>query len=113
MISHNEYVAERERRDPAFREAREQLRSQHEYRRALIGARIAAGLTQKQLAQRMGTTQSAIARLESGTRTPTIDTLYHLAEALGIDFVIAPGKPLIVHRGDDSHPVVAGGQQGG
>ena len=95
-MNHQEYVAEREAREPAFRAARDALRPQFEFRRALISARLRAGLTQLQLAERLGTTQSAIARMENGTSTPTVETLRRLAEALGIRFEIA-GKGLIVH----------------
>ncbi len=42
-----------------------------------------AGLTQADLAQRVGTTQSAISRLESGGVRPSLDTLEHLAKACG------------------------------
>ncbi len=101
MISHRDYVAQREASDTAFHEACERLRPQYEYRKALIEARIAAGLTQKELAQRMGTTQSAIARLEAGERTPTLDTLQRLAKALGISFTITAGEPLVIHRDQD------------
>jgi transcriptional regulator with XRE-family HTH domain len=57
---------------------------------ASIAAQVAArradlGLSQTELAERCGTTQSAIARLESGGRPPRIDTLLHLAEALGCE----------------------------
>ena len=95
-MNHEDYVAQREARDPAFREACERLRPQFEFRKALIGARIAAGLTQKQLAERMGTAQAAVARLESGTRLPSVDTLYRLAVILGVDFTITPQEPLTV-----------------
>ena len=49
--------------------------------RELIAARVRAGLTQAELAQRMGTTQSAIARLESGARLPSVKTLLRFAKA--------------------------------
>lgn len=97
-MKHKDYMAEREARDPAFREAYERLRPQYEFRRALIGARLAAGLTQKQLAERMATTQSAISRLESGAQTPTLDTLYRLAQVLSVDFTISPEGPAIAVR---------------
>lgn len=48
---------------------------------ALIDARIKKSLTQKQLAKKMGTTQSAISRLEKGNVSPTVDFLKKLAEA--------------------------------
>ena len=47
--------------------------------------RKAHGLSQKELAELTGTTQSAIARLESGGRPPRIDTLLRIAEALDCD----------------------------
>jgi ribosome-binding protein aMBF1 (putative translation factor) len=50
---------------------------------ALIGARAEAGLSQSELAARMGTSQAAIARLESGRYWPTTRTLQRLAEATG------------------------------
>lgn len=45
-------------------------------------------LSQRELAERVGTTQSAIARLESGGRPPRIDTLLRIADALGCDLHI-------------------------
>jgi transcriptional regulator with XRE-family HTH domain len=47
--------------------------------------RRARGLSQTELAELCGTTQSAIARLESGGRPPRIDTLLRLANALSCD----------------------------
>lgn len=50
---------------------------------AMIQARVAAGLTQAEVAARAGTTQSAIARLEGGRVSPSIETLGRYAAAVG------------------------------
>ncbi len=50
---------------------------------ALIAARARAGLTQEQVAERMRTTQTVIARLESGRNKPSTRTLERFAEATG------------------------------
>jgi predicted transcriptional regulator len=50
--------------------------------------RTTMGLSQRELAERCGTTQSAIARLERGGRPPRIDTLLRIAEALQCDLVV-------------------------
>ena len=60
---------------------------------AQIAERVAArrselGLSQRDLAERTGTTQSAIARLEAGGRPPRIDTLLRIANALECDLVV-------------------------
>lgn len=47
--------------------------------------RLAAGLTQEELARRTGSTQPAVARLEAGRSVPTLATLEKLARALGQD----------------------------
>lgn len=49
----------------------------------MIRARLEAKLTQAELAERIGTTQSAIARLEGGRVSPSISTLRRYAEATG------------------------------
>ena len=50
--------------------------------------RKARGLSQKELAELTGTTQSSIARLESGGRPPRIDTLLRIAEALDCELIV-------------------------
>ena len=50
--------------------------------------RIELGLSQRELAELTGTTQSAIARLEAGGRPPRIDTLMRIAEALDCDLTV-------------------------
>jgi predicted transcriptional regulator len=50
--------------------------------------RAEKGLSQRELAELVGTTQSAIARLERGGRPPRIDTLLTIADALDCDLVV-------------------------
>jgi transcriptional regulator with XRE-family HTH domain len=74
--------------DPEFRAEYEALGPKFELIHEFIAARARAGLTQEQLAERMGTSQSAIARIESGDRIPTVRTLQRFAEATGTRLVI-------------------------
>lgn len=69
--------------DPEFRAAYAALEPEFAVARAIISARRHANLTQKQLAERMGTTQSVVARLESGRVMPSMKTLFRVAEATG------------------------------
>ena len=55
---------------------------------AVAERRRERGLSQAELAELCGTTQSAIARLEGGGRPPRIDTLLRLANALDCDLVV-------------------------
>ena len=50
--------------------------------------RVGMNMSQRELAERTGTTQSAIARLERGGRPPRIDTLLRIAEALDCELVV-------------------------
>jgi len=54
----------------------------------LAERRVAMNMSQRELAERTGTTQSAIARLERGGRPPRIDTLLRIAEALDCELVV-------------------------
>jgi len=54
----------------------------------LINARKSSLLTQKQVAERAGTHQSAVAKYEAGTKTPSVDTLIRLLKANGFDLVL-------------------------
>jgi transcriptional regulator with XRE-family HTH domain len=66
-----------------YKKAHEELGSKFELARAVIQARANAGLTQEELAKRMKTTQSVIARLESGRTEPSTKTWQRLAAATG------------------------------
>ena len=69
--------------DPEFREEYARIDGEYALVEALVRARKAAKLTQAELASRLGTTQSAIARLEGGLVSPSITTLRRYAEATG------------------------------
>ena len=71
------------REDPTYVEAYEALEKEFAIAAAVISARSHAGLTQEELAKRMGTTQSVIARLEGGKTRPSTSTLEKLAQATG------------------------------
>jgi ribosome-binding protein aMBF1 (putative translation factor) len=70
-------------KDKAYRKAHDELAAEFALARALIDARAQAGLTQEELARRVDTTQSVIARLESGRTRPSTRTLERLATATG------------------------------
>ena len=70
-------------REPDYREAYDRLGPEFELSRCLIEARTGAKLTQAELAERMKTTQSAVARLESGRTRPSTRTLERIAQATG------------------------------
>ena len=70
-------------KNPNFVREYEALEEEFALAAALIKARADAGLTQEELAQRMGTTQSAIARLEGGKSRPSTTTLAKVAKATG------------------------------
>lgn len=73
--------------DPSFREAYEAAEEEFAALDLLLEARRKAGLSQEQVAERMGMKQSSLARIESslGSRkhAPSLSTLRRYAEALG------------------------------
>ena len=75
-------------KEPAYREAYDNLADEFALAAAVIEARSRAGLTQEELAERMGTTQPVVARLESGRIRPSTRTLERLAQATGSRLII-------------------------
>lgn len=67
--------------DREVRAAYDVLADEFDLARELIAARVRAGMTQAEVAERMGTTQSVVARLESGARMPSVNTLLKFAKA--------------------------------
>ena len=87
---------------PGYRAAHEKSQPVYELASALIGARAHADLTQTQIAERMKTTQSAVARLEGGRSNPSAKTLLKYAKATGTRLKIS-FEPLEVEA-DEPEP---------
>ena len=83
--------------NPDVKAAYEALETEYALARALIQARQMSGLTQAELAERMDTTQSTVARWESGKHLPSCQTLQRIAQAtntvLRVTFVPQVQRP--------------------
>jgi predicted transcriptional regulator len=77
--------------NPAVPQVYDAQAPEFELARELIAARTQAGLTQGDLAARMGTTQSVIARIESGRGMPSMRTVQRFANAVGARAVVRMG----------------------
>lgn len=82
LLADPDVKAEYEAQAPEFALARE-----------LIAARVRAGLTQDEVAERMQTTQSTVARLESGRSMPSMRTLTRYAAATGTRVAVRLESP--------------------
>ncbi len=69
--------------DPEFSKEWEALEPEYSIMKAMIEARNAEGLTQKDLSERSGIAQGDISKLENGNANPSIKTLQRLAAAMG------------------------------
>jgi DNA-binding XRE family transcriptional regulator len=82
------------RKRKGFAEAYEALALEYELTNQMLKARSKAGLTQDAVAERMGTTKSAVSRLESaGKHTPSLATLARYAQAVGCELQIKLVRP--------------------
>jgi ribosome-binding protein aMBF1 (putative translation factor) len=91
-----EHHATRRRRrvqDPAYLEAARQAAPYEALARMVIRFRIDHDLSQSQLAELVGTTNSVISRLESGVHRPNVETLQKLARAFKRQLVIGFAEP--------------------
>jgi len=70
-------------KNPGVKRAYDALAPEFEISAELLRARMRAGMSQAELATKMGTSQSTIARLESGQTLPSTKTLLRFAEATG------------------------------
>jgi DNA-binding XRE family transcriptional regulator len=91
---HKDFLAKAQER-AGFTEAYEALELEYALAGQMIKARAKAGLTQDAVAERMGTTKSAISRLEAtGKHAPSLTTLKKYAAAVGCDLQVK----LIPHK---------------
>jgi DNA-binding XRE family transcriptional regulator len=95
-----EEMTEQARSDLEVRAELERLRPFEEVARQILHLRMDHGLSQEALAERVGTTKSAISRLESGQHAPNLATLEKVAAAFGghmqVGFTVPEGTK--VHR---------------
>jgi len=78
--------------DPKVKKEYDRLAPRYAVISQLISARLKKGLTQKDVAEKLGTRQSAIARLESGNVNPTLEFLQKIAQAMGYKLSIHLSK---------------------
>lgn len=93
--NHAEFLAKAKKRN-GFSAAYAALDLEYRVVSQMLKARTRAGLTQDAVAAKMGTTKSAISRLESaGKHTPSLETLKRYAEAVGCELQVK----LVPHKG--------------
>ena len=86
--NHKEFLAKASARK-GFTEAYQALKLEYAVANQMLKARARAGLTQDAVAEKMGTTKSAISRLESaGRHTPSLATLKRYARAVGCELQV-------------------------
>jgi len=82
MKDFEEYKKEQFLKDPATKAAYEEMEPEMAVIKKIIEKRNELGLSQKELAERIGTHQSAVSRLESGTYNPSLEFLKKVSQAL-------------------------------
>jgi DNA-binding XRE family transcriptional regulator len=82
MSDLNKYLDE-QLKNPEFAVEWERQRSEREYIKAIIAARMEQNLTQEELARKTGIRQSNISRIENGNCSPTVATLQQIADGVG------------------------------
>jgi transcriptional regulator with XRE-family HTH domain len=101
MLSHRSLRARALAR-PDVKAEYERLKPEFAFLDQILIARKAAGLTQAEIARRIGTTQSAVARLESGSgrHLPSLATLHKYADAVGyrVEIKLVKGRDLTLRR---------------
>ncbi len=107
-VNHDhEAILAHARQRRGFQQAHDALEAEYQVANERIAARAYAGLAQDAVAQRMGTTKSAISRLErSGKHAPSIGTLQRYAEAVGCELKIelVPRAGQAWNRSDSRQP---------
>jgi DNA-binding XRE family transcriptional regulator len=108
VVHDHEAFLARALRRKGFAGAYDECAHEHALVRELLAARLGAGLTQDEVARRMGTTKSAVSRLESGRpHSPSVATLTRYAQAVGceVEIRLVPAQRAV--------RAVGGGQTGG
>jgi ribosome-binding protein aMBF1 (putative translation factor) len=101
-----EAASERYSRGPGYRDEHDRLAPYRVIARAVILARVARHLTQRDLASMLGTTDTAISRIESGERAISLETLRKLGAALDIAFLVGSTAAVAAFAADPRAVVV-------
>ncbi len=81
-------VLEEHLKDPAFRQRWDRNALARAVATCIVAYRAENGMSQTALAKRLGMKQPAVARLESGEKNPSWETLARIAEALSTEFLV-------------------------
>ena len=111
LPTHEAVLAKHLDDDPAFRMEWERTALARAVAVQLITYRAQRGLSQAALAHRLGMTQPAVARLESGEHNPAFPTLLRLSEALSVELAIDISpigrEPLLIDKRAQTNAVEA------
>lgn len=83
MTTFDEFLNE-QMKDEKFKKEYDALEPEFTIIQAMLDARRAAGLTQKELAERTGIAQGDISKIENGNANPSLHTLKRLADGMGM-----------------------------
>jgi transcriptional regulator with XRE-family HTH domain len=78
--------------NPEYKAAEEELRLHFELANAVLRARLAKGWSQGELAQKIGTKQANISRIEAGLANPTLTLIQKILKVLDLDLSIYPSR---------------------
>jgi DNA-binding XRE family transcriptional regulator len=87
-VTHGELIADIMNSDPGFGAEWERLAPARKLAAELIRYRSEQSLTQTALAQQLGVSQPRVAKLESGEHNPDFDTIAHIVQVTGIEFLV-------------------------
>lgn len=77
-------------KNPTFRKEFDRYDLAFEIGQMVLEARLATGITQEGLAEKLGTKQPAVARLENGTNLPSLSFLDRVMKAMGFQIQVSP-----------------------
>jgi DNA-binding XRE family transcriptional regulator len=86
----NDRISELCNTDPEFKEAWDNSRMEYRLLGEIIKLRKEKGLTQQELAEKSGSMQQVISRIEKREQNPTLKTLCSMANALDVEIVLVP-----------------------
>lgn len=87
MTNYKDFLNE-QLQNEEFKKEYDALEAEYSIIQAILDARKAAGLTQKDLAERTGIAQADISKLENGNANPSLRTLKRLAEGMGMQLKV-------------------------